>query len=126
MNKWLLMSLLFSLSLMLSAAAPQHFAVDDCEVIAIQDTTQTVAASLFGDAPETQQALRKIYPRDAAPSSVNVFLIHSGDRYILVDIDDIFVGKEGTRMKVEDVKVLLGCQRGQGRPHHHQPLLSPL
>ncbi|KAK2116657.1 Bifunctional heparan sulfate N-deacetylase/N-sulfotransferase 1 [Saguinus oedipus] len=26
------------------------------------------------------------------------------DRYILVDIDDIFVGKEGTRMKVEDVK----------------------
>lgn len=32
------------------------------------------------------------------------------DRYILVDIDDIFVGKEGTRMKVEDVKVrrLLG------------------
>ena len=85
MNKWLLMSLLFSLSLMLSAAAPQHFAVDDCEVIAIQDTTQTVAASLFGDAPETQQALRKIYPRDAAPSSVNVFLIHSGDRYILVD-----------------------------------------
>ena len=48
------------------------------------------------------------------------------DRYILVDIDDIFVGKEGTRMKVEDVKVWLGCQRGQGRPHHHQPLLSPL
>lgn len=29
------------------------------------------------------------------------------DRYILVDIDDIFVGKEGTRMKVEDVKVRL-------------------
>lgn len=31
------------------------------------------------------------------------------DRYILVDIDDIFVGKEGTRMKVEDVKVWLGA-----------------
>lgn len=30
------------------------------------------------------------------------------DRYILVDIDDIFVGKEGTRMKVEDVKVWPG------------------
>lgn len=27
------------------------------------------------------------------------------DRYILVDIDDIFVGKEGTRMKVADVEV---------------------
>uniref|UniRef100_A0A4W3H1H7 [heparan sulfate]-glucosamine N-sulfotransferase n=1 Tax=Callorhinchus milii TaxID=7868 RepID=A0A4W3H1H7_CALMI len=26
------------------------------------------------------------------------------DRYILVDIDDIFVGKEGTRMKVSDVE----------------------
>lgn len=33
------------------------------------------------------------------------------DRYILVDIDDIFVGKEGTRMKVEDVKVCL-CSPG--------------
>lgn len=32
------------------------------------------------------------------------------DRYILVDIDDIFVGKEGTRMKVEDVKVRRGLQ----------------
>ncbi|MGH0141404.1 UNVERIFIED_CONTAM: hypothetical protein FKN15_075279 [Acipenser sinensis] len=28
------------------------------------------------------------------------------DRYLLVDIDDIFVGKEGTRMKVSDVEVL--------------------
>ncbi|XP_016809549.1 bifunctional heparan sulfate N-deacetylase/N-sulfotransferase 1 isoform X5 [Pan troglodytes] len=32
------------------------------------------------------------------------------DRYILVDIDDIFVGKEGTRMKVEDVKALFDTQ----------------
>ena len=27
------------------------------------------------------------------------------DRHILVDIDDIFVGKEGTRMNAKDVKV---------------------
>lgn len=27
------------------------------------------------------------------------------DRYLLVDVDDIFVGKEGTRMKVSDVEV---------------------
>ncbi|KAM4706672.1 bifunctional heparan sulfate N-deacetylase/N-sulfotransferase 4-like isoform 1-T1 [Discoglossus pictus] len=33
------------------------------------------------------------------------------DRYILVDIDDIFVGKEGTRMNVNDVKALLETQR---------------
>lgn len=28
------------------------------------------------------------------------------DRHVLVDIDDIFVGKEGTRMNAKDVKVL--------------------
>ncbi|XP_074088960.1 bifunctional heparan sulfate N-deacetylase/N-sulfotransferase 2 [Macrotis lagotis] len=32
------------------------------------------------------------------------------DRYILVDIDDIFVGKEGTRMKAADVEALLTTQ----------------
>nr|XP_056711924.1 bifunctional heparan sulfate N-deacetylase/N-sulfotransferase 3 [Euleptes europaea] len=32
------------------------------------------------------------------------------DRYILVDIDDIFVGKEGTRMKANDVQALLDTQ----------------
>ncbi|XP_041032540.1 bifunctional heparan sulfate N-deacetylase/N-sulfotransferase 2 [Carcharodon carcharias] len=32
------------------------------------------------------------------------------DRYLLVDIDDIFVGKEGTRMKVMDVEALLNTQ----------------
>ncbi|XP_054572739.1 bifunctional heparan sulfate N-deacetylase/N-sulfotransferase 4 [Eptesicus fuscus] len=32
------------------------------------------------------------------------------DRYLLVDIDDIFVGKEGTRMNVKDVKALLETQ----------------
>ncbi|CAH2300703.1 bifunctional heparan sulfate N-deacetylase N-sulfotransferase 4 [Pelobates cultripes] len=33
------------------------------------------------------------------------------ERYILVDIDDIFVGKEGTRMTSNDVKALLETQR---------------
>ncbi|XP_055766936.1 uncharacterized protein LOC129842411 [Salvelinus fontinalis] len=32
------------------------------------------------------------------------------ERHILVDIDDIFVGKEGTRMKTKDVKALLDTQ----------------
>ncbi|XP_072352278.1 bifunctional heparan sulfate N-deacetylase/N-sulfotransferase 4 isoform X2 [Scyliorhinus torazame] len=32
------------------------------------------------------------------------------ERYILVDVDDIFVGKEGTRMNVNDVKALLETQ----------------
>ncbi|XP_061840375.1 bifunctional heparan sulfate N-deacetylase/N-sulfotransferase 4 isoform X1 [Nerophis lumbriciformis] len=38
------------------------------------------------------------------------------DRHLLVDIDDIFVGKEGTRMNVKDVKALLDTQR-QLRSH---------
>ncbi|CAL8273799.1 unnamed protein product, partial [Gadus morhua 'NCC'] len=33
------------------------------------------------------------------------------DRHILVDIDDIFVGKEGTRMNTKDVKKLLETQK---------------
>ncbi|XP_075056442.1 bifunctional heparan sulfate N-deacetylase/N-sulfotransferase 3-like [Mixophyes fleayi] len=33
------------------------------------------------------------------------------ERYILVDIDDIFVGKEGTRMNINDVKALLDTQK---------------
>ncbi|NXP46311.1 NDST4 sulfotransferase, partial [Heliornis fulica] len=37
-------------------------------------------------------------------------LMLSLDRYILVDIDDIFVGKEGTRMNINDVKALLEAQ----------------
>ncbi|XP_061420826.1 bifunctional heparan sulfate N-deacetylase/N-sulfotransferase 2-like isoform X1 [Lethenteron reissneri] len=32
------------------------------------------------------------------------------DRYILVDVDDIFVGKEGTRMTPADVEAMLGMQ----------------
>ncbi|XP_026164572.1 bifunctional heparan sulfate N-deacetylase/N-sulfotransferase 2 [Mastacembelus armatus] len=32
------------------------------------------------------------------------------DRHILVDVDDIFVGKEGTRMKVSDVEALINTQ----------------
>ncbi|XP_060946926.1 bifunctional heparan sulfate N-deacetylase/N-sulfotransferase 4 isoform X1 [Limanda limanda] len=33
------------------------------------------------------------------------------DRHVLVDIDDIFVGKEGTRMNAKDVKALLDIQK---------------
>ncbi|XP_063316115.1 bifunctional heparan sulfate N-deacetylase/N-sulfotransferase 3-like [Pelobates fuscus] len=38
-------------------------------------------------------------------------LMLSLERFILVDIDDIFVGKEGTRMNVNDVKALLDTQK---------------
>lgn len=45
------------------------------------------------------------------------------DRYILVDIDDIFVGKEGTRMKVEDVKVRRGFEYVIGHTPSAPPVL---
>ncbi|RXM98429.1 Bifunctional heparan sulfate N-deacetylase/N-sulfotransferase 1 [Acipenser ruthenus] len=54
--------------------------------------------------------LHKLVFVDAVSFLTGKRLSLSLDRYILVDIDDIFVGKEGTRMKVEDVKALLETQ----------------
>lgn len=49
--------------------------------------------------------LHKLVFVDAVAFLTGKRLSMSLERYILVDIDDIFVGKEGTRMKVPDVKV---------------------
>lgn len=49
--------------------------------------------------------LHKLVFVDAVAFLTGKRLSLSLERYILVDIDDIFVGKEGTRMKVPDVKV---------------------
>ncbi|XP_062909118.1 bifunctional heparan sulfate N-deacetylase/N-sulfotransferase 1b [Mobula hypostoma] len=54
--------------------------------------------------------LHKLIFVDAVSFLTGKRLSLSLDRYILVDIDDIFVGKEGTRMKAEDVKALLEAQ----------------
>uniref|UniRef100_A0A8C3INN5 [heparan sulfate]-glucosamine N-sulfotransferase n=1 Tax=Chrysemys picta bellii TaxID=8478 RepID=A0A8C3INN5_CHRPI len=48
--------------------------------------------------------LHKLIFIDAVSFLTGKKLALSLDRYILVDIDDIFVGKEGTRMNVQDVK----------------------
>ncbi|EMP40819.1 Bifunctional heparan sulfate N-deacetylase/N-sulfotransferase 4 [Chelonia mydas] len=48
--------------------------------------------------------LHKLIFLDAVSFLTGKKLTLSLDRYILVDIDDIFVGKEGTRMNVQDVK----------------------
>nr|XP_014351371.1 PREDICTED: bifunctional heparan sulfate N-deacetylase/N-sulfotransferase 1 [Latimeria chalumnae] len=56
--------------------------------------------------------LHKLVFVDAVSFLTGKRLSLSLDRYILVDIDDIFVGKEGTRMKAEDVKALLQTQNG--------------
>lgn len=49
--------------------------------------------------------LHKLIFVDAVSFLTGRRLSLSLDRYLLVDIDDIFVGKEGTRMNVRDVKV---------------------
>ncbi|XP_038652160.1 bifunctional heparan sulfate N-deacetylase/N-sulfotransferase 1b [Scyliorhinus canicula] len=55
--------------------------------------------------------LHKLVFVDAVSFLTGKRLSLSLDRYILVDIDDIFVGKEGTRMKAGDVKALLETQK---------------
>ncbi|XP_061441255.1 bifunctional heparan sulfate N-deacetylase/N-sulfotransferase 3 isoform X2 [Rhineura floridana] len=54
--------------------------------------------------------LHKLIFIDAVSFLTGKRLTLSLDRYILVDIDDIFVGKEGTRMKASDVQALLDTQ----------------
>ncbi|KAJ8418386.1 hypothetical protein AAFF_G00140950 [Aldrovandia affinis] len=48
--------------------------------------------------------------RDSIAYLTGKRLCLSLERYLLVDVDDIFVGKEGTRMKVSDVEALLNTQ----------------
>uniref|UniRef100_A0A669EGY4 [heparan sulfate]-glucosamine N-sulfotransferase n=1 Tax=Oreochromis niloticus TaxID=8128 RepID=A0A669EGY4_ORENI len=54
--------------------------------------------------------LHKLVFVDAIAYLTGKRLCLSLDRHILVDVDDIFVGKEGTRMKVSDVEALLNTQ----------------
>ncbi|XP_026532388.1 bifunctional heparan sulfate N-deacetylase/N-sulfotransferase 3 isoform X2 [Notechis scutatus] len=54
--------------------------------------------------------LHKLIFIDAVSFLTGKRLPLSLDRYILVDIDDIFVGKEETRMKASDVQALLDTQ----------------
>ncbi|KAK2922160.1 bifunctional heparan sulfate N-deacetylase/N-sulfotransferase 2 [Channa argus] len=54
--------------------------------------------------------LHKLVFVDAIAYLTGKRLCLSLDRYMLVDVDDIFVGKEGTRMKVSDVEALLNTQ----------------
>ncbi|KAF7710256.1 hypothetical protein HF521_009128 [Silurus meridionalis] len=54
--------------------------------------------------------LHKLIFIDAIAYLTGKRLCLSLERHILVDVDDIFVGKEGTRMKVSDVKALLNTQ----------------
>uniref|UniRef100_A0A8C7WCH8 [heparan sulfate]-glucosamine N-sulfotransferase n=1 Tax=Oncorhynchus mykiss TaxID=8022 RepID=A0A8C7WCH8_ONCMY len=54
--------------------------------------------------------LHKLVFVDAIAYLTGKRLCLSLERHLLVDVDDIFVGKEGTRMKVTDVEALLKTQ----------------
>ncbi|XP_031231224.1 bifunctional heparan sulfate N-deacetylase/N-sulfotransferase 3 isoform X3 [Mastomys coucha] len=73
--------------------------------LGLQDGIQRV---LFGN--NLNFWLHKLIFIDAISFLSGKRLTLSLDRYILVDIDDIFVGKEGTRMNTNDVKALLDTQ----------------
>ncbi|XP_045687383.1 bifunctional heparan sulfate N-deacetylase/N-sulfotransferase 4 [Phyllostomus hastatus] len=73
--------------------------------LGLQDGVQRV---LFGN--NLNFWLHKLIFIDAVSFLTGGRLALSLDRYVLVDIDDIFVGKEGTRMNVKDVKALLETQ----------------
>lgn len=78
--------------------APLHAAV--VQDLGLHDGIQRV---LFGN--NLNFWLHKLVLVDAVSFLTGKRLALALERYILVDIDDIFVGKEGTRMKVSDVKV---------------------
>ncbi|XP_006917845.1 bifunctional heparan sulfate N-deacetylase/N-sulfotransferase 3 [Pteropus alecto] len=73
--------------------------------LGLRDGVQRV---LFGN--DLTFWLHKLVFIDAVSFLSGKRLALSLDRYILVDIDDIFVGKEGTRMNVNDVQALLDTQ----------------
>uniref|UniRef100_A0A8C7V4D3 Bifunctional heparan sulfate N-deacetylase/N-sulfotransferase 1 n=1 Tax=Oncorhynchus mykiss TaxID=8022 RepID=A0A8C7V4D3_ONCMY len=83
--------------------APLHASV--VQDLGLHDGIQRV---LFGN--NLNFWLHKLVFVDAVAFLTGKRLSLALDRYLLVDIDDIFVGKEGTRMKVSDVKALLETQ----------------
>uniref|UniRef100_A0A8C8F4L8 Bifunctional heparan sulfate N-deacetylase/N-sulfotransferase 1 n=1 Tax=Oncorhynchus tshawytscha TaxID=74940 RepID=A0A8C8F4L8_ONCTS len=85
------------------AGAPLHASV--VQDLGLHDGIQRV---LFGN--NLNFWLHKLVFVDAVAFLTGKRLSLALDRYLLVDIDDIFVGKEGTRMKVSDVKALLETQ----------------
>lgn len=77
-------------------------------VIQDQGKLDGVNRVLFGSG--LQFWLHKLLFLDALSYLSHGQLSLSLDRYILVDIDDIFVGEKGTRLHEEDVSALLASQ----------------
>ncbi|NWX21114.1 NDST4 sulfotransferase, partial [Aegotheles bennettii] len=88
-----------------SVALPKALYATVIQDLGLHDGIQRV---LFGN--NLTFWLHKLIFIDAISFLSGKKLTLSLDRYILVDIDDIFVGKEGTRMNINDVKALLETQ----------------
>ncbi|XP_029962943.1 bifunctional heparan sulfate N-deacetylase/N-sulfotransferase 2 [Salarias fasciatus] len=86
-----------------NAMRPLHATV--IQDLGLHDGIQRV---LFGN--NLNYWLHKLVFMDAIAYLTGKRLSLSLDRYILVDVDDIFVGKEETRMKMSDVDALLNTQ----------------
>lgn len=82
--------------------SPRAFHPTVVQDLGLHDGIQRV---LFGNS--LNYWLHKLVFVDAVAYLTGRRLCLSLDRYVLVDVDDIFVGKEGTRMKVSDVEVSL-------------------
>ncbi|XP_026555425.1 bifunctional heparan sulfate N-deacetylase/N-sulfotransferase 4 isoform X2 [Pseudonaja textilis] len=96
----------FQASKLFPASLPKHnLYATVIQDLGLHDGIQRV---LFGN--NLNFWLHKLIFIDAISFLTGKRLTLSLDRYILVDIDDIFVGKEGTRMNVKDVKALLETQ----------------
>lgn len=48
------------------------------------------------------------------------------ERSILVDVDDIFVGEVGTRMKLDDVEAMLSAQERYYIPTNHRNVVKSI
>lgn len=94
----------------LTESIPHHITDEVLHATVVQDLglLDGIQRILFGN--NVNFWLHKLIFVDAIAFLTGKKLSLSLERYILVDIDDIFVGKEGTRMNVNDVKALLETQ----------------
>ncbi|KAF0027669.1 hypothetical protein F2P81_020410 [Scophthalmus maximus] len=87
---------------------PSHLRALHATVVQDLGLHDGIQRVLFGN--NLNYWLHKLVFVDAIAYLTGKRLCLSLDRHILVDVDDIFVGKEGTRMKVSDVEALLNTQ----------------
>ncbi|MBN3301586.1 NDST4 sulfotransferase, partial [Amia calva] len=97
----------------LSDSVPASLAGQSLHITAVQDLGlhDGIQRVLFGH--NLNYWLHRLVFVDAVSFLSGKKLSLSLERYVLVDIDDIFVGKEGTRMNVNDVKVRLAFSSNQ-------------